>query len=597
MKHEPQEFIPSPALTPEEKALVPASDPLPMTAGEVARRGWPEVDVVLVTGDAYIDHPAFFTGRVARLLEADGLRVAVLSQPDARRHAAWTEFGRPRLGFCITAGERDSMLAHYTPDRHLRGDDPLTPGGKPGRRPDRATLAYAQRAREAYPDAVIVVAGVEAALRRFAHFDAWSDRVRRSILIDAKAALLAYGSGEPALREIYRRLDAGERVTELRDIRGTAYRIAPDEDLPEETESLRHLPSYEEVCGDRAKPEEDRRSKRLFAEMTRTICANLDPESAKVLVQEHGLDAVAVNPPARPLAADETARIGALPFTRKAHPSYGEEAIPALGAEGDVLPCGEERDAPALAAAQYRAAGDMARMLPPEMRESLRLPPAVADCGSDGECPESPTLIAGFPGFGYREAAELAAVMKATGIRPERILDFVPLPSDAAGAVFWTGLDLETGKPVHVARSMRERRLQRVLFMFDNPAYYHDVKAALHEAGREDLIGTGPDALIPPHLSKAEHLRQSSRVRLLKRRQEREKEAKERTRQEYREREEAKRRKEAQKRKFGSRFRSRNPKDPRGAAPGKRSGFGGRPRKPGNSSRPPRENRPEEGEP
>ncbi|MBR2693697.1 MAG: DUF3362 domain-containing protein [Thermoguttaceae bacterium] len=582
MKHEPQEFVPSPALTPEAKSRIPSADPLPMTADEVARRGWPEVDVVVVTGDAYLDHPRFAAGRLARLLEADGLRVAVLSQPDPKNTAPWESFGRPRLGFCITAGERDSMLAHYTPNRRLRADDPLTPGGRTGRRPDRASLAYAQRARQAYPDAPIVLFGAEAALRRFAHFDAWSDKVRRSLLIDAKASLLVYGPGESALCEIYRRLDAGEPISNLRDIRSTAYRIAPNEDLPEESETLCHLPSYEEVCGDRANPEEDRKSKKLFLEMTKTIGANLDPASAKTLVQEHGLDAVAVNPPSFPAADGEAARLDALPFTRKTHPLCGEEAVPAIDGEFDA-----ERDAESLAALQYGAAACMARLLPPEARESLRAPlgPAAEDADRGGA---AVTLIAGFPGFGYREAADLAVAMKSGGIRPDRILDFVPIPLDPACAVYWTGLDLETGKPVHAARTLRERRLQHALFMYDNPAFYHDVKTALHEAGREDLIGSGPGALVAHHLSKAEHLRQSSRVRRLKRNQELEKAAKERARQEYREREEAKRRKEDQKKKFGSRSRFARSKDSRAASPRKRTGFGGKPRKPGNAGRPPR---------
>lgn len=590
MKHEPQEYTPSPALTPEEKSRVPSPDPLPTTADEVARRGWPEVDVVLVTGDAYIDHPRFAAGRTARLLEADGLRVAVLSQPALQDRACWEGFGRPRLGFCITAGERDSMLAHYTADRRLRGGDPLTPGGKAGKRPDRAALAYSRRARQSFPDAAVVVFGVEASLRRFAHFDAWSDKVRRSLLIDAKASLLVYGSAEEALREIYRRLDAGEPVSALREIRGTAYRIPPNEDLPEETDALRYLPSYEEVCGDRERPEEDRKSKKLFVEMTKTIGANLNPETAAVLVQEHGLDAVAVNPPAFPLSDEETARIDALPFTRKAHPLCGE-AIPALNGEYDPAR-DEETDAQALAAAQYRAARNMARRLPPEVRAALRAPLGADGGGSDGGSSDGLSFAAGFPGFGYREAADLAALMKTDGIRPDRILDFVPIPLDAAAAVFYTGLDLETGKPIHVARSIRERRLQHALFMYDNPAYYHDVKAALHEAGREYLIGSGPDALIPPHLSKAEHLRQSARVRRLKKNQEQEKAARERARQEFREREEERRRKEAQKKKFGFRGRPHNPKDPRGAAPRKRNGFGGKPYRPGKEN-PRRENREE----
>ncbi len=169
-----------------------------MTPAEVAARGWDAVDVVFVTGDAYVDHPSFAMALLGRVLEAEGFRVAILSQPDWHSCGPWRTFGRPRLCFAVSAGNMDSMLNHYTAARKVRNDDAYSPGGQPGRRPDRATLAYCQRAREAYRGVPVVAGGVEASLRRLAHYDFWSDKVRRSILLDAKADLLVFGMGERA---------------------------------------------------------------------------------------------------------------------------------------------------------------------------------------------------------------------------------------------------------------------------------------------------------------------------------------------------------------------------------------------------------------
>jgi uncharacterized radical SAM protein YgiQ len=691
MKNEPQEYIFTPALSPEEKALIPSPVPLPMTPEEIQKRGWSEVDIVFVTGDAYVDHPSFAAGLLARVLEAEGYRVVILSQPDWQNCEPWKRFGRPRLGFCVSAGNMDSMINHYTANRKVRNEDAYSPNGQIGFRPDRATLAYCQRAREAYPGIPIVTGGVEASLRRFAHYDFWSDKVKRSILMDSKASLLSYGMGESSLREIYRRLDAGESVDSLRDVRGTAYRIKQSEDLPEESDTLQHLPSFEEVCGDRTDPVEDRKSKKLFAEMTKTIYENLNPYNAKVLVQEHGLEAIAVNPPSLPLSTEEMDRIYALPFTRKPHPSYGNAVIPALdvvkdsvtilrGCFGGCAFCsitahqgkiiqsrseesvvselkeltksdtwrGTVSDLGGPTANMYRLGCSSEEMKKSCRRSSCLHPSVCPNLNTDHsallslyrrareipgiknifiasgvrtdlalESPEYidelvryhigghlktapehtdpvvlnlmrktpigvyeefcdlfaasarrqgkeiylvPYLIAGLPGCDYKSMVEVAVYLKKNGIRPKQVQDFIPTPFEAAGAMYYTGLDLETGKPIHVPRGMRERRLQHALLMYYNPEYYHDVKSALKEAGREDLIGTDADSLIPPHLSKAEHMRQSSRVKRLMRNQQAEREAKAKVRQEYREQEEAKRRKEEQKRrKRSGRPRAKGP--------------------------------------
>ncbi len=221
---------------------------LPMTMEEALQRGWDEVDVVFVTGDAYIDHPSFAMAILGRVLEAAGFRVGIVSQPDWQSCDAWRRFGRPRLFFAISAGNMDSMINHYTANRKVRNDDAYSPGGRIGLRPDRATLAYCQRAREAYKGVPVIAGGVEASLRRLAHYDYWSDKVRRSILLDCKADLLVFGMGEDAIVEIARRLAAGETVRDLRDMRGVAYALGASESPPDDALVL---PSFEQVRDDK----------------------------------------------------------------------------------------------------------------------------------------------------------------------------------------------------------------------------------------------------------------------------------------------------------------------------------------------------------
>src|SRR5947209_4197765 len=257
--------------------LVPLTLPhLPASRAEMAARGWDAVDVVFVTGDAYVDHPSFAMAILGRVLEAAGYRVAMLSQPDWHSCAPWRQFGRPRLFFGISAGNMDSLINHYTANRKVRNDDAYSPGGRIGLRPDRATLPYCHRAREAFPGVPVIAGGVEASLRRLAHYDYWSDTVRRSILLDCKADLVVYGMGEKSIVEIARRLAAGQGVRDLRDLRGVAYvlgakeadelaRSASDGVGPSPSLALGAskeiitVPSYEAVKGD----------KRAFVEATR----------------------------------------------------------------------------------------------------------------------------------------------------------------------------------------------------------------------------------------------------------------------------------------------------------------------------------------
>ena len=200
---------------------------LPMSAVEMEGLGWDACDVILVTGDAYIDHPSFGMALVGRLLEAQGFRVGIISQPDWTSAADFRRLGRPRLFFGVTAGNMDSMVNRYTADRKIRSDDAYTPGGAAGHRPDRAVVVYAQRSREAYPDCPVVIGGIEASLRRIAHYDYWSDTVRRSVLADSKADLLLFGNAERALVELAHRLGRGEAIGTLRDLRGNGFLVPP----------------------------------------------------------------------------------------------------------------------------------------------------------------------------------------------------------------------------------------------------------------------------------------------------------------------------------------------------------------------------------
>src|SRR5256885_2199600 len=206
----------------------------PMSRAEMEARGWDYVDVVFVSGDAYVDHPSFAMAILGRVLEAAGFRVAMLSQPDWRSCEPWRQFGRPRLFFAVSAGNMDSMINHYTANKKVRNDDAYSPGGRIHLRPDRATLPYCQRAREAYPGVPVIAGGVEASLRRLAHYDYWSDTVKPSIALDSKADLVAYGMGEETIVELARGFQAGKSAKDMRGLRGLAYALGASEKPPAE---------------------------------------------------------------------------------------------------------------------------------------------------------------------------------------------------------------------------------------------------------------------------------------------------------------------------------------------------------------------------
>ena len=292
---------------------------LPVSKEDMQDRGWWWYDFLVVTGDAYVDHPSFGPTVIARVLESEGFRVAILAQPDWHSCDAFTAMGRPKLGVMIGAGNLDSMVSHYTAAKKRRSEDFYSPGKRTGLRPDRATIVYANRAREAFgPDMPIIIGGLEASLRRFAHYDYWEDKVRRSILFDAPADILTYGMGEAATREIARRLKKKEKPATMTDIKGTAV-IVNDPAVcayPSVT-----LPSYEDVTADKV----------AYANATRVEYEEHDAVRGRAMIQKHGVKYLLVNPPQMPLTTQELDAVADLPYTREVHPMYDDMGgVPAI---------------------------------------------------------------------------------------------------------------------------------------------------------------------------------------------------------------------------------------------------------------------------
>ncbi|MGE3464893.1 MAG: YgiQ family radical SAM protein, partial [Pseudomonadales bacterium] len=345
---------------------------LPMTREEMEALGWDACDVILVTGDAYVDHPSFGMAIIGRFLEAQGFRVGIIAQPDWTDTAAFEVLGAPTLFFGVTAGNMDSMVNRYTSDRKIRRDDAYTPGGEGGKRPDRSVIVYSQRLREAFRGVPIVIGGIEASLRRIAHFDYWSEKVRRSVLLDAKADLLLFGNAERALAELAHRLARGEPIADITDLRGSVFTrratpagwieidsthldspgplnpavdpyamtptAAPAADRPQggdpdvqvvrfvrdvkpadRARSVIRLPDYAAVRDDPV----------LYAHASRILHLESNPGNARALVQRHGDRDVWLNPPPIPLTTKEMDRLYELPYTHRPHPSYGDAKIPA----------------------------------------------------------------------------------------------------------------------------------------------------------------------------------------------------------------------------------------------------------------------------
>ena len=593
---------------------------LPISKEDMQQRGWWWYDFLLVTGDAYVDHPTFGAAVIGRVLEAAGFRVAVLAQPDWHSAEAFAAMGRPKLGVLIGAGNLDSMVAHYTAAKKRRSEDFYSPGKKTGLRPDRAVIVYSNRAREAFPDCPIIIGGLEASLRRFAHYDYWDDAVRRSVLVDSGADLLVYGMGETATREIAAALKKKRPVGGITDVRGTAYLTkTPPKGL--------ELPSFEQVRDD----------KRSYARAAMTEYEEHDPIRGRTLLQRHGDRTLVVNPPAAPLDGPALDAVAELPYTRTYHPVYEQMGgVPAIeevrfsithnrGCFGGCNFCAlafhqgrmvtarsEEsvvREAVALtrlpdfkgyisdvggptanfrhpSCAQQRERGMCARRacLWPEpcphldadhsdylrllrrlralvgvkkvfIRSGIRYDYLLEDrSGSflaelvqyhvSGQlrvapehCVDSvldymgkphigvyeqfldkyrrvnarcgmeqfavPYLMSSHPGCTLNDAIELACYLNRQRRQPEQVQDFYPTPGTLSTCMYHTGLDPRTMAAVYVARDPEEKRFQRALLQWRRPENRKTVLAALRKAGREDLIGYGPDCLVRPERSAA----------------------------------------------------------------------------------------------
>ena len=591
------------------------------------------VDVVLISGDAYVDHPSFPAAMIGRVIEAAGFSVGIIAQPDWRSAEPWRHFGRPRLAFAIAPGAMDSMLAHYTAARKKRNSDAYTPGGEIGKRPDRASQVYSQRAREAFSGVPIILGGVEPSMRRLAHYDYWSDKVRRSILLDAKADLLVYGMGESAIVEILKRLQAGELVREITDVPGTAYWLganAAKELVVAENDVV--LPSVEEVQSD---PQE-------FTKMTQQVFASNDPYFPQRLLQWHSRELVVVNPPAEPLSSEQLDPFYELPFQRDSHPSYGA-IIPAFdvikhsltvvrGCAGGCNFCSialhQGRDLQSRSEASVLQevecltqkrhfhgtisdlGGPSANMFAMGClrREERRTEPCRrTSCLVPNICPHFnpshrslvhlmrevrvapnvkkvliasgirmdlalkngiylrelfkhhvggrlkiapehsendvlgvmgkpsihyfehfsrlfhfysqkynrrqivvPYFIANHPGCDLKSMVQLAEFIHDRNLRPEKVQDYIPLPMTLAASMYYTGTDPRTGKNLNVTKGEKARRIGRALLHYYKQENYIDVREALRQTGREDLIGEGANCLIS---SKAPPRRQKKKTR------------------------------------------------------------------------------------
>ena len=372
MSASPKNLSTYPKFWPHKKGLVPAPL-LPMSPKEMAALGWDSCDIIIITGDAYVDHPSFGMAIIGRLLESQGFRVGIISQPDWHSAKDFQQLGKPNLCFAVTSGNMDSMVNHYTAEKKPRSDDAYTAGGVAGKRPDRATTVYTQRAKEAYKGVPVIIGGIEASLRRIAQYDHWSQTVRRSVLPDSKADLLLFGNAERAVVEVAHRLAAGEAIKDITDIRGTAFMrhgipdqwTVIDSSEIDDDKSLKHpqadpyantaqgstdctpedinqgaaqvvhaserpkglkreqtvirLPSFEQVKADRY----------LYAHTSRVFHLETNPGNARALVQRHGQRDVWLNPPPIPLSTKEFDSVFELPYTRKPHPAYAQLSVPA----------------------------------------------------------------------------------------------------------------------------------------------------------------------------------------------------------------------------------------------------------------------------
>ncbi|MBZ3936325.1 YgiQ family radical SAM protein [Methanimicrococcus blatticola] len=600
-----------------------------MSLEEARQKGWDELDIILITGDAYVDHSGFGTAIIGRVLEHDGFRVGVIAQPDWTSKDAFEILGKPRLFFSVSAGNADSLVNNYTPLLYKRESDMYSPGGEPGLRPDRAVIAYANRLRQAYPDVPIIAGGIEASLRRFAEFDYLSNDVRQSVLADAPIDMIIYGMGELQAKEIAARLNAGEKIADIRNIPGTVWKMpvrewknirdGHDSEYSGSLEagSFIELPDFKEVS----------ENKEQYARAFKIIYENQNPVSGKKLVQPHPKTVIIQNPPMRELTEKEMDDVYELPYLRLEHPSYtegvpgldvvknsitshrgcfggcsfcaitqhqgraisnrSEESIireaeqiatapdfngiisgiggPSANMYGMTCPTWEKKGActhknclvPTVCPSLNSSHERLLKLLEtlrnmPNVRKVLtgygvRFDLALQDDGYletlcqyhvGGQLKVAPEhfcdnvtavmrkpnreafekfekkfkdinreldlkqflvtfQISGHPGCTMENAVEMAEYIRDNNRYTEQVQDFTPTPMTISTCMFHTGLNPFTMEKIYVPVTRTEKKMQRVLLQFRNPDNREMVEQALEAAGREDLIGSGPECLIP----------------------------------------------------------------------------------------------------
>lgn len=583
---------------------------------DMEARGWAELDFVLISGDAYVDHPSFAPAVIGRYLESKGYRVGIIAQPDWNDVNAFKKLGKPRLASLVTAGNLDSMLNKFTAAKKIRREDDYSPGGEAGHRPDRATLVYSNRMKEAFRDVPLIIGGIEASLRRFGHYDYWSDTVRRSILVDSKADVLIYGMGELQILELAEALDQNRFEESLPNIRGICYM---SKDIP--SIDCVECPSFEEIMAD----------KMAFADAFRIQYDEQDPFYGRPIVQKHGDRYVVQNVPALPLTQEQMDAAYDLPYTRKWHPSYDDKGgVPALsevqfslvsqrGCFGSCSFCAiTNHQGRIIQNRSHQSLIDEAKLMinmdgfkgyihdvggptanfrhlacdkqavfgackgrtcaAPEpcenlntnhddyiallrklrklkgvkkvfVRSGLRYDYVLADnnkafvkelcqyhvSGQLKVAPEHvskrvttmmgkagkeefltfkkwfeeanrelgkkqylvPYFMSSHPGCTLEDAIELAEFLRDQHMYPEQVQDFIPTPGSLSTCMYYTGINPLDGKPVYVAKKGRDKAKQRALMQYKNIENYDLVKEALIEANRRDLIGFGPECLIP----------------------------------------------------------------------------------------------------
>lgn len=591
---------------------------LPIDREDMDSRGWSQLDFIIISGDAYVDHPSFGTAVIARVLEDAGYKVGIIPQPDWRSIKDFKRLGKPRLAFLVTSGNIDSMVNHYTVSKRRRDKDYYSPGGKMGLRPDRATIVYCNMVKQAYKGIPIIIGGIEASLRRFAHYDYWNDKVRRSILFDSEADLLVFGMGERQILEIADNLNSGFDIKYMHHIPGTSYKV----DTLDNIYGYIQIPSFEEVSED----------KTAYARAFKVQYEEQDPIRGKVMIQKHNEQFIVQNPPAMSLSRVELDRIYNLSYARDYHPIYEKDGgIPAIeevkysiissrGCFGSCSFCAltfhqgrtiQSRSHESILEEAKKITSDkdfkgyihdvggptanfrqvacekqlkegtcknkqclfpnpcknlnvdhdeylqlLRKLRKVEgvkkvfVRSGLRYDYIVADkndnflkelcahhvSGQLKVAPEHisskvldlmgkprrdvyekfvskyyklneklgknqflvPYLMSSHPGSDLHAAIEMAEYLRDIRYSPEQVQDFYPTPGTLSTCMYYTGLDPRNMKPVYVPKDRMEKSMQRALLQYRNPKNYNLVRDALLLAGREDLIGYGPKALIKP---------------------------------------------------------------------------------------------------